>query len=87
MINLAFVVLLSRFTKIGKKDFLLMYPNTRGYLMSYIRMDTSRCHMSYRRLKSYSGELIANFIILSPMPLMIVMYFGDKFNRLLMKPE
>ena len=52
MINLAFVVLLSRFIKIGKKDLLLMYPNARGYLMNYIRMDTSRCRMSYRRLKN-----------------------------------
>ena len=52
MINLAFVVLLSRFTKIGKKDLLLMYPNAREYLMNYIRMDTSRCHMSYRRLRN-----------------------------------
>ena len=52
MINLAFVVLLSRFTKIGKKDLLLMYPNGREYLMNYIKMDTSRCRMSYHRLKN-----------------------------------
>ena len=52
MINLALAVLLSRFIKIGKKDLLLMYPNVRGYLMNYIRMGTSRCRMSYRRLKN-----------------------------------
>jgi len=52
MINLAFVVLLNRFTKIGKKDSLLMYPNARGYLMNYIKKDTSRCRMSYRHLKN-----------------------------------
>ena len=52
MINLAFVVLLSRFIKIGKKDLLLMYPNVRGYLMNYIRMGTSRYRMSYRRLNN-----------------------------------
>ena len=52
MINLAFVVLLTRFTKIGKKDSLLMYPNARVYLMNYIKMDTLRCRMSYRRLKN-----------------------------------
>jgi len=52
MINLALAVLLSRFLKIGKKDSLLMYPNARGYLMNYIKMDTSRCRMSYRRLKN-----------------------------------
>ena len=34
-----------------------------------------------------SGELIANSIIPSLIPLMIVMCFGDKFNRLLMKAE
>ena len=51
-INLAFVVLLSRFIKIGKKDLLLMYPNVREYLMNYIRMDISRCRMSYHRLKN-----------------------------------
>ena len=43
---------LSRFTKIGKKDLLLMYPNAREYLMNYIRIDTSRCRMSYRHLKN-----------------------------------
>src|SRR6185312_15369584 len=74
MINLAFAVLLSQFTKIGKKDLLLMYPNARGYLMSYIRMNISKCRMSYRRLKNQSGELIANFIILSLIRLMIAMY-------------
>ena len=42
VINLAFVVLLSRFTKIGKKNLLFMYLNAKEYLMSYIRMDTSR---------------------------------------------
>ena len=52
MINLEFVVLLTRFTKIGKKDSLLMYPNARVYLMNYIKMDTLRCSMSYRRLKN-----------------------------------
>ena len=52
MINLACAVLLSRFTKIGRKDLLLMYPNAREYLMNCIRMDTSRCCMSYRRLKN-----------------------------------
>ena len=52
VINLAFVVLLSRFTKIGKKDLLLMYPNVREYLMNYIRMDTSKCRMSYHRLRN-----------------------------------
>ena len=52
MINLVFAVLLSRFIKIGKKNLLLMYPNVRGYLMNYIRIDTSRCRMSYRRLKN-----------------------------------
>ena len=58
MINLAFVVLLNRFTKIGKKDSLLMYPNARGYLMNYIRMDTSRCRMPYRRLRFKAASLL-----------------------------
>ena len=52
MISPAFVVLLTRFTKIGKKDSLLMYPNARVYLMNYIKMDTLRCRMSYRHLKN-----------------------------------
>ena len=52
MINLACAVLLSRFTKIGRKDLLLMYLNVREYLMNCIRMDKSRCRMSYRRLKN-----------------------------------
>ena len=52
MINLAFVVHLSQFTKIGKKDLLLMSLNAREYLMNYIKMDTLRCHILYRRLKN-----------------------------------
>ena len=52
MINLAFVVLSNRFTKISKKDLLLMYPNVREYSMNCIKMDTSRCRMSYCRLKN-----------------------------------
>ena len=87
MINLACAVLLSRFTKIGRKDLLLMYANAREYLMNCIKMDTSRCRMSYHRLKNLSGEFIANFIMLSLIPLMIVICLGDKFNRLSMKTE
>ena len=51
--NRLLVLLLSRFTKIGKmKNLLLMYPSAKEYLMSYIGLDTSRCHILYRRLKS-----------------------------------
>ena len=47
------VLLLSRFIKIGKsKNLLLMYLSAKEYLMSYIDLDTSRCHILYRRLKS-----------------------------------
>ena len=47
------VLLLRRFIKIGKtKNLLLMYPSAKEYLMSYIDLDTSRCHILYRRLKS-----------------------------------
>ena len=46
-------LLLCRFRKIGKiNDLLLMYPSARGYLMSYIGLDMSRCHILHRRLKS-----------------------------------
>ena len=39
--------------KTGKmKSLLLMYPSAKEYLMSYIGLDTSRCHILYRRLKS-----------------------------------
>ena len=31
---------------------LLMYPSVRKYLMSCIRMDTSRCHILYYHLRS-----------------------------------
>ena len=47
------VLLLRRFIKIGKtKNLLLLYLSARGYLMSYIGLDTSRCHILYRHLKS-----------------------------------
>ena len=52
MISLAFVVLLTRFTKIGKKNLFLIYLNAKEYLMSYIRMDASRYHIPYRRLRN-----------------------------------
>ena len=47
------VLLLRRFIKIGKtKNLLLMYLSAKEYLMSYIDLDTSRCHILYRCLKS-----------------------------------
>ena len=51
--NHLLVLLLSRFTKIGRmKNLLLIYPSAKGYLMSYIGLDMLRCHILYRRLKS-----------------------------------
>ena len=51
--NHLLVLLLSRFTKIGRmKNLLLMYPSAKGYLMSYIGLDTLRCYILYRRLKN-----------------------------------
>ena len=35
-----------------QEDLLLMYLNAKEYLMSYIRMDTSRYHISYRRSRN-----------------------------------
>ena len=47
------VLLLSRFAKIGKKkNLLLKYPSVKEFLMSYIGLDTSRCHILYQCLKS-----------------------------------
>src|SRR6185312_4762305 len=82
-------LLSSRFKRIEKRSWnlRLMFLNVIGFLMNYLKMVTSDCHMLFHLPMSSNDMHIVSGITLHLMLLMIVMFFVDRYNRPLMKDD
>ena len=79
----------SRFKRISRRSWnlLLMFLSVIEFLINCLKTGTSDYHMLYRRPRSLSDMHIVSSIILYLMRLMIIMFFVDRYNRLLMNDD
>jgi hypothetical protein len=64
-----------------------MFLSVIGFLMNYLRMVTSDCHMLFHLSASLNDMHIISGITLHLMVLMIVMFSVDRYNQPLMKDD
>src|SRR6185295_325320 len=64
-----------------------MFLSVIGFLMNYLKMVASYCHMLFHLPMSSNDMHIVSGITLHLMLLMIVMFSVDRYNRPLMKDD